>query len=70
MNRYENHEDEWKEEDNKARYEREQAKKQYWVDPRDPNYIAPERKCTECGTEIEDLLEEFTTCDSCFFTGI
>lgn len=40
--RYENHFDEWREEENQISREREQARKRRWVDPRDPDYIAPD----------------------------
>lgn len=42
MDKYENHYDEWREEENRIRYEREQARRHRWIDPRDPDYIAPE----------------------------
>lgn len=40
MNKYENHYDEWREEANRLRFERELSRR--WIDPRDPDYIAPE----------------------------
>jgi hypothetical protein len=40
--RYENHEHEWREEENRIRYERGQARRIRWIDPRDPRYVAPE----------------------------
>lgn len=42
MTKYENHEHEWHEEENQKRYEEAQARKNRWIDPRDPNYIGPE----------------------------
>ncbi|MGF7046366.1 hypothetical protein J2T13_000842 [Paenibacillus sp. DS2015] len=65
---YKNHSDEWRDIENQIKYEREQIRKQ--VDPRDPSYIAPARKCLGCGTDIEDLSEEFETCHSCYFNGL
>ena len=40
--RYDNHFDEWREEENKNRYERKLAKKNRYVHPHDPNFISPE----------------------------
>lgn len=37
--RYENHEDEWREEEKQRKYENRYKP---YVDPRDPNYIEPE----------------------------
>lgn len=54
MNKYENHEHEWREEENLIRVEREQARLHRWIDPRDPDYIAPDdpeetEDCPTCG---------------------
>lgn len=38
----ENHGSEWREEENRIRYEKERARRTRWIDPRDPDYIAPE----------------------------
>lgn len=42
MNKYENHEHEWREEENLNRYEKEQARRHSWINPQDSRYIAPE----------------------------
>lgn len=41
MNSSVNHEEEYREEENRRRYEQKNI---YWVDPRDPNYISPEEE--------------------------
>jgi hypothetical protein len=44
------HEDEmadYREQMAQEKYEREQVRKQRWVDPRDPNYVAPEEEENE-----------------------
>lgn len=51
MDKYENHRDEWREED---------AMKKLGINP-------DARTCTECGANIDDILPEFETCHSCFF---
>lgn len=56
MNKYENHEDEWREEANRERWEREQARRNRWIDPRDPDYIAP---------EAEDMTDSTSICGRC-----
>lgn len=40
--RYDNHFDEWMEEENEKRYMREQAKKNRYIHPHDPEFISPE----------------------------
>ncbi len=40
--RYDNHFDEWIEEENKKRYERDQAKRCIYFHPHDSNFISPE----------------------------
>jgi len=51
MDKYENHRDEWHEED---------AMRKLGINP-------DVRTCEDCGDNIDDLLPEFDTCNSCFF---
>ena len=43
MNKYENHADEWREEENERKAERDAARRNYYT-PGDPRYIAPEQE--------------------------
>lgn len=77
MNKYENHEAEWREEANRERYEREQARKQRWIDPRDPDYIAPEEpeETEDCPTCGGNGFSGYGTgydavCDTCAGNGV
>lgn len=72
MNKYENHEDEWREDENRLRYERDQSRRQRWIDPRDPDYIAPEEpeETEECPTCVGSGFSGHGTgydavCDTC-----
>lgn len=51
MDKYENHHDEWREED---------KLRKLGINP-------DTRKCIKCGDNIDDLYPEFETCHSCFF---
>jgi hypothetical protein len=64
MDKYENHYDEWREEENRIRYEREQARRQRWIDPRDPDYIAPEGYCQTC-KDYTTLINSYGECKVC-----
>lgn len=71
MSKYENHESEWREEENRIKWEREQAKLHRWIDPRDPDYIAPPEyitdECPDCaGTGFAGLGTGYSdVCDTC-----
>jgi hypothetical protein len=66
MSRYENHADEWREEENERKAELEAARRNYY-NSGDPRYIAPEesRVCDECGTSIDELSTGQTVCFQC-----
>lgn len=40
--KYDNHEAEWREEDNREQIDRQRERRQRWIHPSDPDYIATE----------------------------